>query len=246
MMLPQRPAPLLVVPSWPLTLLTAVLCVAFVALGRWQWHRGELRERDWAAFARGTDAPQPLEAEELSRLARFTRVSLHGQYLPQRQFLLDNRSHEGSAGYEVLTPFELADGRVLLVDRGWVTSNGYRARLPAVGFAAAPSVELSGRLAELPSAGLAFGRTAPALTGGWPRLATYPRLQDLSAALGRALEPRIVLLDAQQAHGYVRDWQPPGLPPARHWAYAIQWWCFAATLLVLWTVMAVRRARKLA
>jgi hypothetical protein len=46
------------------------------------------------------------------------------------------------------------------------------------------------------------------------------------------LERRIVLLDPGAADGYVRDWQPPGVPPARHWAYAIQWWLFAVTLVV--------------
>jgi cytochrome oxidase assembly protein ShyY1 len=53
----------------------------------------------------------------------------------------------------------------------------------------------------------------------------------------------MLLLDPGAADGYVRDWQPPGLAPARHWAYAIQWWAFALTLIVLWIVLAVRRAR---
>jgi surfeit locus 1 family protein len=69
-------------------------------------------------------------------------------------------------------------------------------------------------------------------------------MSELSAALDRSLEARIVLLDPTAADGYVRDWQPPGVPPARHWAYAIQWWLFAATLVVLWSVASVRRARR--
>jgi cytochrome oxidase assembly protein ShyY1 len=67
---------------------------------------------------------------------------------------------------------------------------------------------------------------------------------ELSAALGRALEERIVLLDPGATDGYVRDWRPPGLPPARHWAYAIQWWLFAVTLVVIWIVATVRRRRR--
>ena len=31
-----------------------------------------------------------------------------------------NRPHGGTAAFEVLVPFRLADGRVLLIDRGWV------------------------------------------------------------------------------------------------------------------------------
>jgi len=220
-----------------------VLCIAFIGLGRWQWQRGELRQQQWTAFAEGADQALAVGSQKLAAVARFARVSLSGHFRPDRQFLLDNRTHAGSAGYEVLTPLELADGRVLLVDRGWLAFTGYRAVLPNIAFAPEDAVTIVGRLDELPSAGLAFGRAAPAVHGSWPRLATYPRMQDLSAALGQALESRILLLDPRAPFGYARDWQPPGLPPARHWAYAIQWWCFAVTVVVLWIVMAVRRAR---
>jgi surfeit locus 1 family protein len=243
MILAQRPAQLLVAPSWPLTVLTIALCIAFIGLGRWQWHRGEMRQMQWDAFARGADEVLPLGAGKLPDVARFSRVAVSGHLRADRQFLLDNRSHAGSAGYEVLTPLELTDGRVLLVNRGWVAFRGYRAVLPNIAFAPEDAVTLIGRIDDLPSAGLAFGRAAPAVAGSWPKLATYPRMQELSAAFGRALESRILLLDPSAAHGYVRDWQPPGLPPARHWAYAIQWWCLAAALIALWVVMAVRRAR---
>jgi len=42
----------------------------------------------------------------------------------------------------------------------------------------------------------------------------------------------------------VRDWQPPGMSPLRHFSYAIQWWSFAALVLLVWVVMAVRRKRR--
>jgi cytochrome oxidase assembly protein ShyY1 len=242
--LPQRSAHLLVAPSWPVTILSIVLCIAFIALGRWQWQRGQMRQAEWDAFAQGADEALQLGARRLADIPRFARLAVSGHFRPDRQFLLDNRGHAGSAGYEVLTPLELADGRVLLVDRGWVAFTGYRALLPNIAFAPQDTVSVAGRVDNLPSAGLAFGRSAPATAGSWPRVATYPRMQDLASALGRALEPRILLLDPRAPNGYVRDWQPPGLPPARHWAYAIQWWCFAVTLIVLWVVLAVRRARQ--
>src|SRR3974390_1575293 len=116
-------------PSWPMTLLTVVLCLAFVALGRWQWRRGEHRAAEWAAFARGADRALP-DPGDLTALPRFQRIRVSGQLDAEHQFLLDNRTHAGRAGYEVLTPLSLADGRVLLVDRGWVAFTGYRARLP--------------------------------------------------------------------------------------------------------------------
>jgi cytochrome oxidase assembly protein ShyY1 len=68
-------------------------------------------------------------------------------------------------------------------------------------------------------------------------------MPELAAAFGRALEQRIVLLDAAQPYGYLREWQPPGLPPERHRAYAIQWWLFAAVLVAIWAMMRARRTR---
>jgi len=121
--------------------------------------------------------------------------------------------------------------------------NGEGDRLPGVALKAHDIVTVSGRVAELPSAGLAGGRAAPAPEAGWPKITSYPAMAELSAAIGRPLEPRILLLDPQQPDGYVRDWQPPGLQPIRHWSYAIQWWCFAALALVLWAALSLRRPR---
>jgi surfeit locus 1 family protein len=244
MILLQRSMLRLSAPWWVMTVLVVALCIAFVGLGRWQWQRGEARQEEWDAFARGTDEARPLGASKLGDMARFAHLSLTGHFRADRQFLLDNRSHGGRPGYEVLTPLELSDGRALLVDRGWVAFTGSRALLPNVWFTPAPLVTVVGRVDNLPSAGLDYGRAPPARSGSWPRVTSYPRMSELSAALGRVLEERIVLLDPNGADGYVRDWQPPGLPPARHWAYAIQWWLFAATLVVLWIVASVRRRRR--
>ena len=151
-------------PWWAMTALVVALCTAFLGLGRWQWQRGEARQMQWDAFARGADEVRPLGSSKLDGIARFARISLAGHFRPERQFLLDNRSHAGMPGYEVLTPLELSDGRALLVDRGWVAFTGSRAHLPNVSFAAAPSVTVVGRVDNLPSAGLAYGRAAPALS----------------------------------------------------------------------------------
>ncbi len=225
-----------------MTLLTLALAVAFVSLGRWQWERGNARDAQWQSFEHATEDPLTLGSRSLGDVQRFQRVKVSGHYDPARQFLLDNRTHDGQAGYEVLTPFVLSDDRVLLVNRGWVPFTGFREQLPDVAFEA-ETLEVVGRVDELPSAGLASGRAAPTANAEWPKLTSYPSLEELSEALGQKIEPRIVLLDANAPHGYVRDWHAPGLSPTRHWSYAFQWWSFAAAIIVIWVVMSVRRGR---
>jgi len=231
-------------PSIALTLLALLVCAAFVRLGFWQWDRWRTSEAARAGFARGADAAQPLSARTLEEVAKFQRVSVAGHLDGAHQFLLDNRSYQGRPGYEVLTPLVRADGRVLLVDRGWVPFTGSRARLPDVSLPGAPLVVLTGRAADLPSAGLALGRAPPAGAGPWPRVTSFPEPAQLARALGAPLGARILLLDPAAPFGFVRDWQPPGMSPLRHLSYAIQWWCLAALVLAVWLVLALRSRRR--
>jgi len=230
-------------PSAGFTVVALVLCALFVRFGAWQWHKGMQREQEWTRFARGADQVIALGARAVSDVPLFQRVSVTGRLESARQFLLDNRTYRGRAGYEVLTPLTRAGAAVLLVDRGWVPFSGSRARLPDIAFEAAAPVTLSGRLAELPSPGLARGRSDPDARAPWPQVTSYPRAAELGAALGAPLAARILLLDPQAPFGYVRDWQPPGMAPLRHLSYAIQWWSFATLALIVWAVVSTRRTQ---
>jgi surfeit locus 1 family protein len=219
-------------PSWPMTLLTVVLLTLFVGLGRWQWHRGEAKQALWDGFEHNTLAA-PLGSRAFDSLDRFARLELSGEFEPEHQFLLDNVSHAGMPGYEVLTLFRTTDGRRVLVNRGWVPFGGYRDRLPDVSMASAAPLSIRGRIDELPSGGLASGHAAPD-GNAWPKVTSFPTHEELASALGVTLQHRIVLLDPEAPGGYVREWTPPGMQPSRHFSYAIQWWGFAAVLLVLY------------
>lgn len=225
-----------------MTALTVLLLAVFISLGRWQWGRAEQKEALARGFAAGAEQAQPLGALSTATLPRYAVVSVTGEWDAARQFLLDNRTRDGRAGYEVLTPLRLADGRWLLVNRGWLPFEGRRDRLPEVATGLVPgAVTLRGRLDELPTAGLASGRAAPALSGAWPRVTSFPQTAQLAAALGGVrLEPRVLLLDASAPAGYRRDWRPFVKGPEQNISYAVQWWSFGVLLLVLFVKMNLR------
>jgi surfeit locus 1 family protein len=231
-------------PSWLMTAGVILLLVAFVNLGRWQWHRGLEKQALWEAFARGTDSPQALGSKELDAFARYAHVSITGRYEPAHQFLLDNRTQQGRAGYEALAPLVLDDGRTILVDRGWLPFAGVRGALPELRFDPPPHSIVTGRLDQLPARGLAAGHAAPAAGPDWPKLTSWPTTPELEAALGRPLARRIVLLDGREPFGFIRNWQPPGVPPGRHLSYAIQWWLFAVVALGLYLFLNLRERRE--
>jgi surfeit locus 1 family protein len=230
---PEQKSPRTFAPGPLMTLATVALLALFLSLGRWQWQRGVDRQAQWDAFARGGGPAVSATGPGLAKLGRFTRVALRGAYDGEKQFLLDNRSFEGRPGYEVLTILRLGDGDAIPVDRGWIPFDGYRARLPLIPVGSEQR-QVLGRIDHLPSGGLESGRAAPATSGSWPRLTSFPGTADLQAAYGARLLNGMVLLDAGEPDGYLRKWQPPGLEPERHKSYAIQWWGFAVLLLVLY------------
>lgn len=224
----------------PFVALAALALLAvFLVLGFWQLDRMREKQALFAAFEAGNARLERLADVEPERVERYTRVMAVGRYDSAHQFLLDNMTHAGRAGYRVLTPFDLTDGGTVLVDRGWVPLGTTRATLPKVEVAQGAR-SVVGRLDDLPAAGIDLPVATPA--GGWPRVLSYPHHAELQSALGRELQQRIILLDAAQPDGFVRTWQPATFPPERHLSYAITWFALAATVALLFIALNLRRA----
>ncbi|MGH8249449.1 MAG: SURF1 family protein [Steroidobacteraceae bacterium] len=226
----SRFAPRLV-PS--LAALAAVLL--FVALGNWQLGRAAGKRALAADFA--ASGPALVLNAGGATLPRYQRVTVRGNYDHERQFLLDNMSHAGRPGVQVLTPLLLDDGEAVLVNRGWLPYGATRQDLPDVAVTDWPR-RVTGRLDELPRPPVEL-ESPPAK--GWPRLVQFPRIEELSSALDRDLKPRVILLDADQPDGYVRAWTIPGTAADRHLGYAVQWFAFAALAIAIWFATSRRR-----
>lgn len=223
-------------PRLPATIAAVVAVAVFAALGEWQLGRAEEKRALAADFVRAGPA---LEWRKLPDDApRFQRVTANGRYDTDRQFLLDNMSHAGRAGVQVLTPLVVGDGSAVLVNRGWLPFGATRQDLPRVSVAAQPR-RVSGRIDRLPRPPIAL-EAAPA--SGWPRLVQFPRAEELSAMLGRELDSRIILLDPAEPDGFIRDWAVPGTNSDRHLGYAVQWFALAALAIAIWFALSLRRS----
>ena len=107
----------------------AALCMA---LGGWQWSRGIDKAQIQGRLKSGQDSLLGWRSLADSENGQYRRFELSGQYLPARQFLLTHRVHRQQMGYEVLTPFLLAESEQLVViDRGWLSDRAL-ASLPGI------------------------------------------------------------------------------------------------------------------
>jgi surfeit locus 1 family protein len=224
-----------------------VLTPLFIALGVWQLQRADEKRALIAAFEEGERAPaQPVE-EVLDGgfdAARYRHVYAEGRYVGDRQFLLAARVEDGRPGYDVLTPLALANGAgTILVDRGFVPQDVSNRRPAAPVDVDSAERRVEGRVAGLPRAGFRLGAAGEGGADAWPRVMLYPERAELEAALGRPLLEPMLLLDPDEPDGYVRNWRVSDMPPARHIAYALQWFAFAATLVVIYFVLRSRARR---
>jgi surfeit locus 1 family protein len=199
------------------TLLALVLVAALAALGRWQLHRADEKRALYALFDSGKDATRAIDAAT-PRLLRYQHADAVGSYDSEHQILIDNMSNaEGRAGYYVIKP-DLA--------------------------VSAQQREIKGRADELPRAGMQMGERLP-LAPPYPVVANFPTHAEIAALLREspwAAAANLLLLDPGEPDGYLRQWQPPGFPPIRHIAYAVQWFALAAALTVIYFVTNIRRA----
>ena len=93
-----------------------------VFLGSWQvkrlhWKQG-LETALAAANAQAPLTTLPSDYAALEPL-QFRKVTLKGRWLAQ-EFHLTPRYWRDQFGYAILTPLKLADGRIVLINRGWV------------------------------------------------------------------------------------------------------------------------------
>jgi surfeit locus 1 family protein len=208
------------------------LAATFAALGQWQLRRAggrEALERQFTAF---TEAPELefLPDANATRDSRYRRVALQGRYLPQTQVLLDNMIHAGVVGYHVLTPFLATDGRVVVVNRGFVPAPPTRSELPDVAVRA-EELMVRGRIDTLPTPALRLSGEDQG-TGAAVRVMSFPDPEDLEEVLGRSVVPYQILLDPVEPDGFLRAWEPSGSRAERNLAYAGQWFALSVATLV--------------
>ncbi|HZP66799.1 MAG TPA: SURF1 family protein [Rudaea sp.] len=224
--------------------LTIAGAAAFAALGVWQLDRAAQKERLLASFAAGSTAPLVELADVRDRdvTQQFPHVHAAGRFVADRGYLLDEQIHAGQVGVRAIGVFAAErEDRLLLVDRGWLPWNHAPGTRPAVPPLPEGEQSLSGIYAPFPGGGLAVGGDALKTQAAWPKLTLRLDAAAVAADLGKPVLPRILLLDPTPDSGFVREWTPNVMPPARHRAYAFQWFTFAVAALAIFVAIHWRK-----
>ncbi|MEM7379248.1 MAG: SURF1 family protein [Pseudomonadota bacterium] len=233
--------------SAPLVPILSALLVFPLLLSLGFWQVGRAAERQALLDASAAAVQQaPVSLDDVSLQAatpRYVPVAVRGRVDASRQFLLDNRVNGKVAGYEVLTPVIYKPGKAILINRGWIPLGASRVAKPDVALpdGTALSVEFTG-LAVVPPERFSLGDAAGGDTG-WPRVLQVEDFAAISALLGLEVLPRVVQ-SADIAWGFESIWKPVQKGPEQNYAYALQWFALAATLVLIVVVLCVRKRQE--
>ena len=209
-----------------LTVLFAVVCVF---LGNWQLaRRAEAQAEIHRVDTNWSAEPVPL-TEALPTLDSFDEsqkwlpVVMEGTYLQEDELLVRTRPRAGMPGFEVLTPLQLADGAVFIVNRGW---------LPTGSAQDAPDV--------VPSAPEGTVTVVARLKAGEPSLAGRSSSgNQISTIQLHEISDRLGTDNYTGAYGLMISESPEAIEPrplavikpprdeGPHLSYAFQWYVFA-------------------
>ncbi|WP_328503735.1 SURF1 family protein [Streptomyces sp. NBC_00457] len=234
-----------------LTLVALLLIPTMIRLGIWQMHRYETRTARNQLVADAL-AAKPVPVEKLTAPGhtvtedeRYHRVTAKGRFDTDDEVVVRRRTNaDDEVGYHVLTPFVLDDGKVLLVNRGWIPADSpSQTTFPKIPAPPRGEVTVTGRL-------------MPDETTEASGIKNLKGLPDRQIMLINS-EQEARRLDAQVLGGYIAQTapEPKGDTPellgspgnedaALNYAYAVQWWLFAAGVPVGWVILVRREMRE--
>jgi len=207
-------------------LAASAFAVACVALASWQIDRRSEAVSKIERVAANYDL-SPLALNEVSTLdedqvvsKEWRNVQLSGKYLIDDILLVRNRAIAGQPGFVQLVPFEITNGGVIIVERGWIPSDSDLN--PAEAFTPGNSEkELVARVRlaeEIPNRDSPKGQI------------TSINLVEIKEILSLDLETKFYLRLVTENPGEPSNPQPlsrPVLDEGNHLSYAVQWIIFA-------------------
>lgn len=228
-------------PGALLTACTAGALLVLITLGTWQVRRLHWKN-ELIAMAEARAAAAPVAIEALlgePAAADFRAASAEGTYRHDLAFAMGTVAQGGQVGARLVTPLVLADGSLLLVERGWLPAELLPPATPPALQPEGPRT-VTGRVRD--HGADRAGPFTPANEPERRRWYGYD-LPALAAALGGEVRPLVLTLDRSDSGAEL----PRPLPlavqlPNKHLGYAITWYGLAAGLLAVYVAYGFRRS----
>ena len=214
------------------------LVLAMLTAGIWQVNRhGERADRNELIAARVQQDPVPLASVAppgsdslIGETEQFLRVTVTGEYRPEDEVLIRNRTFEGSPGWWVVTPFVTDYGWAVAVNRGWIP-RFFDADKPRPGTEAPTGrIQVVGTIQPARTAeGFQVADPEEGRLGALGR----PDVARLAQQVDYEMSPVLIRIDRATvaADTLPTPLELPPLDAGPHISYAVQWFVFSIIAL---------------
>lgn len=235
-------------PGW-LALTLAVLLFAaacYSILAPWQFRRNAERVAQNTAISTALrTAAEPIDrvlpgANRPTVASEWRPVTMTGRYLPAGEAVARLRTVQGEPAFEVLTPFQLAQGGVVLVDRGYLRPTG-EVGIPPYPGPPAGEVTVTARVRQDERQG-ADADHRDALTENGRRQVYAINSETVARVTGLPIRPGYVELLPDQP-GVLGPMPLPQLDSGPFLSYALQWIAFGTMAILAWIYFTWREAQ---
>lgn len=223
-------------PGKAMTLFVVFFLPLTLTLGMWQLNRAAEKNQVLTDLADQSDEVVTWDAGEPPAAGRAVSVCVTRE---GGEWFLDNRTHEGQAGYDVYLPARhCSTQQPLLLRLGWVGQADGRTSLPDLELPAPTGEEAI--VGEMRPPSPEPWLTAPPEAMGdeqW-RIQSMQEVPDTDFGAGTPI------IQVTSPEGWrLRDtWDPVDMPPSRHIGYAVQWFGLATALVVCFLIWGIRRS----
>lgn len=227
---------------------------AFQALSNWQWNRLQDRQVVNAEIqaqinkdpVQITDLINDIDgSKSVPEESQWRTVGMTGVWLQDSQVLVRKKSLESDLGLWVVTPLQLADGTIVMINRGWTAAANSAIDSPVVASVPTGAIEVLGRLRVIPE------RTKPAPTdlpeGQIDRIVPTEIIDGSDTLSNAYLEMTASRPDSMSSE--IRALPAPEVTEGAHRSYAIQWIFFEIMTVIGWIILVrneVKEQRKAA
>jgi len=215
---------------------------AFQALSNWQWHR--LQDRQ--IFNVGIQAQIDKEPVALSQLviagdasktlpadSQWRTVEMTGVWLQDEQVLVRKKSLESDLGLWVVTPLQLIDGTVVMVNRGWTAAANSAIDSPVVAQVPVGTIEVLGRVRDVQDRTKAAPTDLP--DGQIDRIIPMEIVNGSQTLSNAYVEMTASRPESKTSE--IRTLPEPEVTEGAHRSYALQWLFFEIMTVIAWIIL---------
>ena len=228
------------------SLVFIIFFTLFIKLGFWQLDRADQKKIINMAFIERQNQPAiPLNKETIQMPIKdiiWHHVTISGEFLNDKNIILDNQVVQEKAGFLIYTPFKILDSnKIILVNRGWYPLSNSRNDVPNI-----PPIKgaqaIEGEINQMPSSGISLGKVITEKLNESSFRLQKMDYEVLSSLIGKDLMRYVVKLKKPIFDKtYVIDLGIPVPDSDKNYGYAFQWFAMAFTLFIIFIKLGLKK-----